>query len=42
MLILTDGEPSDVDTKDERLLIEDARQAVKELIEGHLHLLHQP
>ena len=31
MLILTDGEPSDVDTKDERLLIEDARQAVKEL-----------
>ena len=31
MLILTDGQPSDVDTKDERLLIEDARQAVKEL-----------
>lgn len=31
MLILTDGEPADVDTKDERLLIEDARQAVKEL-----------
>ncbi|MFN3398369.1 MAG: nitric oxide reductase activation protein NorD, partial [Sulfurimicrobium sp.] len=31
MLILTDGQPSDVDTKDERTLIEDARQAVKEL-----------
>ncbi|MCU0811842.1 MAG: VWA domain-containing protein [Thiobacillaceae bacterium] len=31
MLILTDGRPSDVDTHDERLLIEDARLAVKEL-----------
>lgn len=31
MLILTDGRPSDVDAADERLLIEDARQAVKEL-----------
>jgi nitric oxide reductase activation protein len=31
MLILTDGQPSDVDTHDERLLVEDARQAVKEL-----------
>ncbi len=31
MLILTDGEPADIDVKDERLLIEDARQAVKEL-----------
>ncbi|MHB1143645.1 MAG: VWA domain-containing protein [Thiobacillus sp.] len=31
MLILTDGRPSDVDANDERLLIEDARQAVKEL-----------
>ena len=31
MLILTDGQPSDVDTKDERLLIEDSRRAVKEL-----------
>lgn len=31
MLILTDGRPSDVDTHDERLLIEDTRQAVKEL-----------
>ena len=31
MLILTDGEPAGVDSKDARLLIEDARQAVKEL-----------
>jgi hypothetical protein len=31
MLILTDGRPSDIDIHDERLLIEDARQAVKEL-----------
>ncbi|OGS87675.1 MAG: hypothetical protein A2061_10495 [Gallionellales bacterium GWA2_59_43] len=31
MLILTDGEPADIDSKDGRLLIEDARQAVKEL-----------
>ncbi|HNA82693.1 MAG TPA: VWA domain-containing protein [Thiobacillaceae bacterium] len=31
MLILTDGQPSDVDTQDEQVLIEDTRQAVKEL-----------
>jgi nitric oxide reductase NorD protein len=31
MLILTDGKPSDVDSHDERLLVEDAHQAVKEL-----------
>ncbi|HZV56007.1 MAG TPA: VWA domain-containing protein [Rhodocyclaceae bacterium] len=31
MLILTDGRPSDVDSPDERQLIEDARQAVREL-----------
>ena len=31
LLILTDGQPSDVDSPDERLLIEDARQSVKEL-----------
>ncbi len=31
MLILTDGQPSDIDAHDERLLIEDARQSVKEL-----------
>lgn len=31
MLILTDGQPSDIDVPDERLLIEDARQSVREL-----------
>ena len=31
LLILTDGQPSDVDEQDERLLIEDARKAVGEL-----------
>ncbi len=31
MLILTDGRPSDIDTHDEQLLVEDTRQAVKEL-----------
>lgn len=31
MLILTDGEPSDIDVQDERLLVEDARRAVTEL-----------
>ncbi|WP_167631768.1 nitric oxide reductase activation protein NorD [Mariprofundus ferrooxydans] len=31
MLILTDGEPSDIDVDDEQLLIADARQAVNEL-----------
>jgi hypothetical protein len=31
LLVLTDGQPSDVDAHDERLLIEDARQSVKEL-----------
>ncbi|MEW5838797.1 MAG: VWA domain-containing protein [Pseudomonadota bacterium] len=31
MLILTDGQPADIDVADERALIEDARQAVNEL-----------
>jgi len=31
LLVLTDGQPSDVDTPDERLLVEDAHQAVREL-----------
>ena len=31
LLVLTDGQPSDVDVHDERLLIEDARQSVREL-----------
>ncbi len=37
MLILTDGQPSDVDSPDERLLIEDARQAVKELDQQNIY-----
>ncbi|MGC9163144.1 MAG: nitric oxide reductase activation protein NorD [Thiomonas sp.] len=31
LLVLTDGMPSDVDVKEDRLLVADARQAVKEL-----------
>lgn len=31
LLILTDGEPADIDVKDDRLLIDDARIAVREL-----------
>lgn len=31
LLVLTDGEPADIDTSDARLLIEDARIAVREL-----------
>jgi nitric oxide reductase activation protein len=31
LLVLTDGQPADVDVTDEQLLIEDARQAVQEL-----------
>ncbi|HER26230.1 MAG TPA: VWA domain-containing protein, partial [Rhodospirillales bacterium] len=31
LLVLTDGEPSDIDVADNRLLIEDARKAVQEL-----------
>ncbi|MDT8377178.1 MAG: VWA domain-containing protein [Mariprofundaceae bacterium] len=31
MLILTDGEPADIDVDDEQLLIQDAHQAVREL-----------
>lgn len=31
MLVLTDGEPADIDVHDPQLLIQDARQAVKEL-----------
>jgi hypothetical protein len=31
LLILTDGQPSDIDVTDERQLIEDSRQAVREL-----------
>ena len=31
LLVLSDGQPSDIDVKDERLLIEDAKVAVREL-----------
>jgi len=31
LLVLTDGEPSDIDVDDQRLLIEDSRKAVQEL-----------
>jgi hypothetical protein len=31
LLVLTDGEPSDIDTEDDRLLIEDTHKAVQEL-----------
>ena len=31
MLILTDGEPADIDVSDEQLLLQDTKQAVKEL-----------
>jgi len=31
LLVLTDGQPADIDVKDEQLLIEDAKEAVKEL-----------
>ena len=31
LLVLTDGQPADIDAPDERLLIEDAKQAVREL-----------
>lgn len=37
LLILTDGQPSDIDTPDERQLIEDARQAVRELDQGGIY-----
>ncbi|WP_433459197.1 hypothetical protein [Pseudochelatococcus sp.] len=34
VLVVTDGEPSDIDVADERYLVEDARQAVHELNHG--------
>ncbi len=37
LLILTDGEPSDIDVNDERLLIEDTHQAVKELQQNGIY-----
>ena len=37
MLVLTDGQPSDIDVPDERQLIEDARQAVLELDQHQIY-----
>jgi len=37
LLILTDGEPSDIDTDDHRLLIEDTAMAVKELDQAGIY-----
>lgn len=37
LLVLTDGEPSDIDVSDSRLLIEDARMAVRELEQKNIY-----
>ncbi len=37
LLVLTDGEPADIDTSDARLLIEDARIAVRELDQENIY-----
>ncbi len=37
LLILTDGEPSDIDVDDDKLLIEDTRKAVEELSSKNIH-----
>jgi hypothetical protein len=37
MLILTDGEPADIDTKDPQVLIQDTKMAVRELHEQGIH-----
>jgi len=37
MLILTDGEPADIDVQDEKLLIEDTRKAVEELSSKNIY-----
>lgn len=37
LLIMTDGEPSDIDVDDEKLLIEDTRKAVEELSSKNIH-----
>ncbi len=37
LLILTDGEPSDIDVDDDQLLIEDTRKAVEELSSKNIH-----
>jgi nitric oxide reductase activation protein len=42
LLVLTDGEPADIDSHDPRMLIEDARKAVRKWITKAPILLHQP
>jgi len=37
MLVLTDGEPADIDVDDDQLLIQDTRQAVVELQEKGIY-----
>ncbi len=37
MLVLTDGEPADIDVDDGQLLIQDTRQAVKELTQQGIY-----
>ncbi len=37
LLVLTDGRPHDVDVKDDRLLVHDARKAVQELDQDGIH-----
>ncbi len=37
LLVLTDGEPSDIDQDDERILIEDTAKAVKELDQNNIY-----
>ncbi len=37
MLILTDGEPADIDVKDKKLLIQDAHKAVQELFQQGIY-----
>lgn len=37
LLVLTDGEPADIDTQDPKMLIEDARMAVRELDQENIY-----
>jgi uncharacterized protein YegL len=37
LLVLTDGEPSDVDAEDDRILIDDTRKAVREMDEKNIY-----
>jgi nitric oxide reductase activation protein len=37
LLILTDGEPADIDTHDPKMLIDDARMAVREMDQENIY-----